>query len=90
MVSIEELNELSAILAKIPRYDTVDDAMDSIKDKITDEVSDVLIILDHIINICDISDADIEKQINYKVSRLARWLASSDKISQTTIDREIV
>lgn len=90
LVSIEELNELACVLAKIPRYDTVDEALENIHDKVVDEVSDVLIVMDHVIKICNLTDEDIYDRLSKKVDRIKRWNASENGgMKVTTVDREV-
>lgn len=90
LVSNEELCELAAVCAKYPRYETGEKAREELHDKATDEVADVLIVLDHIINILGLTTPDIMDRVAKKIDRLSRWLDTSDSMEQTTIDREIV
>lgn len=90
LVSNEELCELAAVCAKYPRYETREKAREELHDKATDEVADVLIVLDHIINILGLTTPDIMGRVAKKIDRLSRWLDTSDSMEQTTIDREIV
>lgn len=90
MVSIEELNELACVLAKYPRYEEHDKAIVELKEKAIDEVADVLIVINHIVNIFEMSyDQDINPRIDKKVDRLRRWLEKSESMEQTTVDREV-
>lgn len=89
LVCIEELNELACVLAKYPRYDDENVAVKELSDKALDEFADVLIILDHVQNIMKLSDAEIDDRVCKKVSRLSRWLKSSNSM-QTTIDDRAV
>lgn len=89
LVSTEELCELAAVCSKYPRYKTKEKAQSKLHDKAVDEVTDVLIILDHVINIFGITSEDIENRVTGKIARLDKWLHTSDSMEQTTIDREI-
>lgn len=89
LVSIEELNELACVLAKYPRYDTHTRAVTELREKALDEVSDVIIVLDHIRNILELSDQEIEHRIEKKIQRVSRWLDTNDKFSQTLVDRAV-
>lgn len=90
LVSIEELNELACVLAKIPRYSTVSDAMSNLYDRIIDEVADVLIVMNHVIEICKLDNSDIIERIKMKLNRIERWLESGNGISATITDREVL
>ena len=89
LVSVEELNELSCVCAKFPRYEDPDRARKELHNKAVDEVADVLIVLDHIINIFDLTPADIGNRIEAKVARMKRWLNVSTSQSQTMVDRKV-
>lgn len=89
LVSCEELTELAAVCAKYPRYTDREKAHNDLYTKALDEVADVLIVLDHVINIFDIKPHDLQQRINGKVSRLEHWMNTSSSMEQTTIDREV-
>lgn len=89
LVSNEELCELAAVCAKFPRYKDPDKARAELRSAAIDEVADVMIILDHVINIFRLRDEDIRKRIDGKLDRIVRWLAKSSDQEQTTIDREV-
>lgn len=89
LVSIEELNELACVLAKYPRYDDSTKAVTELKDKALDEVADVIIVLDHIVNILKLTDIEVTKRIEKKVQRVTRWLDTNNKFSQTLVDRVV-
>ena len=89
LVSIEELNELACVLAKYPRYDNPKQARAELHEKALDEAADVFIVLDHIINILDLTDFELKKRIEKKVQRVTRWLDTNDKFSQTLVDRAV-
>ena len=89
MVAIEELNELACVLAKYPRYEEHEKAVEELKEKTLDEVADVTIVLNHICNIFELDfDTDIQPRMDKKAERLERWLEKSNSIEQTTVDRE--
>lgn len=89
LVSVEELNELSCVCAKFPRFEDPDTAREKLYSKAVDEVADVLIILDHVINIFGLTPVDLGERINAKVARMDRWLNASTSQSQTMVDREV-
>lgn len=89
LVSNEELCELAAVCAKFPRYKDPDKARAELHSAAVDEVADVMIILDHVINIFRLKDEDIRKRIDGKLDRIVRWLAKSSDQEQTTVDREV-
>ena len=89
LVSVEELNELSCVCAKFPRYEDPDRARKELHSKAVDEVADVLIVLDHIINIFDLTPVDIGERVEAKVARMERWLNASKSQSQTMVDRKV-
>lgn len=89
LVSVEELNELSCVCAKFPRYEDPDRARRELHSKAVDEVADVLIVLDHIINIFDLTPVDIGERVEAKVARMERWLNASKSQSQTMVDRKV-
>ena len=89
LVSNEELCELAAVCSKYPRYNTKEKAQDELHDKAVDEVADVLIVLDHVINIFGLTPVDIGDRIAGKVARLERWINTSNSMEQTTVDREV-
>lgn len=90
LVSNEELCELAAVCAKFPRYTDPEKARTELHSAAVDEVADVMIILDHIINIFGLSEEEIRDRISGKIGRITRWLATSDSQEQTTVDREVV
>lgn len=90
LVALEELCELSAVCAKYPRYDDKNKAEQELHAKAVDEVADVLVVLDHIVNIFKLDPEEIRIRIAAKVERLERWLAASSTMEQTTVDRAVV
>jgi hypothetical protein len=89
LVSNEELCELAAVCAKLPRYKDPKKARAELHSAAIDEVADVMIILDHVINIFQLKDEEIRKRIGGKLDRIVRWLAESSDQEQTTVDREV-
>ena len=89
LVSNEELCELAAVCAKFPRYKDPEKARAELHSAAIDEVADVMIILDHVINIFQLKDEEIRKRIGGKLDRIVRWLAESSDQEQTTVDREV-
>lgn len=89
LVCIEELNELACVLAKYPRYEEEQKARIDLHNSVLDEVADVMIILDHIQNIFELSDKEIHSRVLAKVGRLERWLKESNSMQQTIEDRAI-
>lgn len=89
LVSIEELNELACVLAKYPRYDNPEQAVTELREKALDEAADVFIVLDHIVNILELSDQELAQRIEKKIQRVTRWLDTNDKFSQTLVDRAV-
>ncbi len=89
LVSNEELCELAAVCAKFPRYDDPGKARADLHSKAVDEVADVIIVLDHIINIFDLTDTEIASRIGGKIDRLWRWMKESNSMEQTTVDRKV-
>ena len=89
LISTEELCELAAVCSKYPRYKTKKKAQDELYDKAVDEVADVLIVLDHVINIFGLTPVDIGDRAAGKIARLERWLNTSNSMEQTTVDREV-
>ena len=90
LVCMEELNELACVLAKYPRYEDESKATYELHNKILDEYVDVLIILDHVKNIADLSDTEIRNRLVAKIDRLQRWLTHSDSMQETVDDRKVV
>lgn len=89
LISNEELCELAAVCAKFPRYEDPAKAKEMLHSRAIDEVADVMIILDHIINIFELSREEVLSRIDGKIDRISRWLKASDSQEQTTIDRDV-
>lgn len=90
LVSNEELCELAAVCAKFPRYTDPNKARTELHSAAIDEVADVLIILDHIINIFQLDEEEIHSRIEGKIDRIHRWLSKSNSQEQTTVDRAVI
>lgn len=89
LVSVEELCELATVCTKYPRYDSKDKALQELRSKAIDEVSDVLIVLDHVANIFELTEEELSARIVGKIDRVSRWLSQSDSMQQTTVDRDV-
>lgn len=89
LVSNEELCELAAVCAKFPRYTDPEKGRSKLHSAAIDEVADVMIILDHIINIFGLEEREVRARIEGKVDRITRWLSESTDQEQTTVDREV-
>ena len=63
VIAMEELNELGQQISKVLRG-----KLD--KNHLIEEVADVIIALQYIKQICDISETEIDKAIQYKIKRL--------------------
>lgn len=88
LVAIEELNELAAVLAKYPRYDTHTEAVEKLRSAVLDECSDVLNVLDHIQAIFQLKDAELVCRAAEKMRRVAKWL-QVDGLQISTEDRSV-
>lgn len=89
LVTIEELNELSCVLAKFPRYENKEKAIEALQSKVLDEYADVMIVLNHVSQIFELSDVMVERHIEAKLERLKRWLETNNSFEQTTRDRAV-
>lgn len=89
LVCIEELNELACVLAKFPRYEDEDEAREKLMDKALDEVADVMIILEHVQKIFNLTDEAIVDRMMKKIERLDRWLKNSTSMQRTLEDRVV-
>ena len=92
VIAMGELSELVTAISKYPRYssDHKEQAREDLHDAVLDEVADVFVVLDHVINIFDLSYEEIQAQVTKKVSRVGRWLSSSNSMEQTIVDRALV
>ena len=89
LVTIEELGELAKVCCKYPRYDDTETAKRELHDQAIDEVTDVLIVLDHVFALFDLDWEEVIKRIPVKVERVRRWLDKSKSMEQTVKDREL-
>lgn len=88
-VATEELLELGAVLCKYPRYPDHTTADKQLRGDIVDEIADVVICLQHLYIMFNITEAEISDRMDKKLKRLERWLDSSSDAYQTTVDREV-
>lgn len=88
-VAAEECTELAKELIKAFRYDDFGDAVKNTKENVVDEVADVLIVLDHILNLYSITTSDLQPHITKKLDRLRYWLEHSNSIEFTTQHRSL-
>jgi NTP pyrophosphatase (non-canonical NTP hydrolase) len=88
-VVTEELCELASVLAKYPRYPSHEVASFDIRDKVVEEVGDVMICLEHLKLIFNISEPELDRAMEVKIERLERWINSGKGLYQTTVDREV-
>lgn len=89
-VAAEECTELAKELIKAFRYDSFDDVVKNTKENVVDEVADVLIVLDHVLKLFNITSQDLQPHVTKKLQRLEYWLDNSDSIEFTTKCREII
>ena len=87
MVCIEELNELSCALAKYPRYEKHEDAIEKTYQRVLDEWCDVFIIMEHIKAIYQLKEDDMSDVVDNKIRRLDNWLQTSSSLQTTTEQR---
>ena len=87
-VAAEECIELAKELIKVLRYDDFFNAVDETKENVIEEVADVLIVLDHIIELYNIKEYNLIPHIHRKMKRLEYWLENSNSIEFTTKHRE--
>lgn len=67
MIAVEELAELQKEISKATRgFEN--------KSELTEEIADVLIMIEQVKMIYNLSDADIQQQIDYKINRLEQRL----------------
>lgn len=85
----EELSELSILCDKYQRFDSDERAIQALRDHTLEETADVLIVLDHIIKIFQITEEDLKPWVDVKIDRLKRWMNESNSLEQSTIDRSL-
>ena len=88
-VAAEECTELAKELIKAFRYDSFDDVVKNTKKNVIDEVADVLIVLNHVFTLFNITPEDLQPHITKKLQRLEYWLDNSSSIEFTTRCRTI-
>ena len=88
-VAAEECTELAKELIKAFRYDSFDDVVRNTKENVVDEVADVLIVLDHVLQLFNITSEDLQPHIDKKLQRLEYWLNNSNSIEFTTKCRTV-
>lgn len=88
-VAAEECTELAKELIKAFRYDSFDDVVKNTKENVVDEVADVLIVLDHVLQLFNITSEDLQPHIDKKLQRLEYWLNNSNSIEFTTRCRTV-
>lgn len=89
-VATEELCELACVLSKYPRYPNHEMAAADLRVRVIDETADVLVVLEHIKMIFQLTPEEIDERVTAKLARLERWLDTNDSMLQTTIDREVI
>lgn len=87
-VAAEECIELAKELIKVLRYDDFFNAVEDTKEKVVEEVADVIIVLDHIIELYHINEYNLIPHVHRKMKRLEYWLENSNSIEFTTKHRE--
>lgn len=88
-VAAEELDELAILCNKYQRYDYHEDAVRDLYSKAIGEVADVLIVLDHIIEVFGLTKEDLQAGVDGKTRRLEVWMNSSKSLQVSTVMREI-
>lgn len=88
-VSAEECCELAKELLKYLRYETHEIAVKNTRNNVISELADVIIILDHITNIFNVTQQELNSEIEMKIERLQRWIKNSNSFEHTTEDREL-
>ena len=88
-IAAEECNELAKELIKSFRYDDWNKAVYNTKEYVQEEVADVLIVLDHVINLYNITTNDLSPIVKAKMDRLRYWLQNSNSSEFTMEHRSI-
>lgn len=86
-IAAEECSELTKELLKYLRFEEPETGVEKTRKSVISETADVLIIMDHIFNIFEISSWELIDQIDLKLKRLKKWLDNSNSIEYTTKDR---
>lgn len=85
----EELSELSILCDKYQRFDSDEKAIQRLREHTLEETADVLIVLDHLIKIFQITEEDLAPWVDMKIDRLKRWMSESNSLEQSTVDRSL-
>ena len=88
-IAAEECSELTKELLKYLRFEEPETGVEKTRKSVISETADVLIIMDHIFNIFEISSWELIDQIDLKLKRLKKWLDNSNSIEYTTKDRSL-
>lgn len=88
-VAAEECCELAIVLNKYVRYPDHTTASEKLRHKIVEEIGDVVICLNHLYMMFNITEEEITEAMDGKLERLQRWLRDSKDLYQSTIDREV-
>lgn len=88
-VAAEECIELAKELIKSCRYEDFSTAVHKTYSSVSEEVADVLIVLDHILKLYNITEEDLRHHINHKIERLGYWLDNSSSFEYTTKVRNV-
>lgn len=89
LVSAEECCELAKELLKYPRYETHEQAIEKTRNNVLDERADLEIVLNHIDAIYQFTPEEIEQACEKKLSRLSKWLETSNSMQYTTEFRDL-
>lgn len=65
-IAAEEAAELIQAISKVRRYGYIGEH----KDNLIEEIADVLVIIRELMMMFDITDADVEKKIDFKIQRI--------------------
>lgn len=81
-ITIEECGELIQALSKFTRYalgdKTLRDTKEDILDMVKEELVDVMICVDKMYDVFDITDEEIESIMNFKLQRYESLLQNND------------
>lgn len=88
-VAAEELDELAILCNKYQRYDHHEDAVKDLYSKAIGEVADVLVVLDHVIEVFGLTEEDLQEGVDGKIRRLEGWMNSSKSLQVSTVMRDI-
>jgi len=85
---IEECAELTKELIRSARYDDFSDAVKDTREKVMEELADVYIVLNHVHSLYGITEEDLLPIVQYKLTRLKKWLNESASMEHTIYHRE--